>query len=266
MPAAPIERDPAAVQTPAGSPPRITPDAEPSLRAAIRCLVAEAFGTFALVYVACAAVFTSELTSAVGVAFGLVVAAMIFAIGPISGAHINPAVSFGFALHGSFAWRLLPGYVLAQCVGGFFGVLALAATFPHLTAYEIGDGGTFPALGDAPGAHRAAFVAEVLHTLVLMLVILRVAFNAKGEGLKAGLAIGATVGCLALGGGAAGASMNPARSVFFDLYSGRTDATWIYLVGPLVGAALAVALNRVISPRGDLRDLRDTGNAADAAD
>ena len=237
-----------------GSPPDITPDGRgPSVPTVTQLMFAELVGTFGLVYCACGAMLTSGNVAAIGLAWGLAVAAMIFAIGPISGAHINPAVSFGFALHGSFRWSLMPAYVAAQFVGALAGVVATVLTFSvgEITPAQIGVAiGTFPARSDAAAA---AFVAEVLHTTVLMLVILRVAFNAKGEGLKAGLAIGSTVGLLALAGGAAGASMNPARTVWCNLL---TDRAWleIYFVAPFLGAAIAVGIDRLLGRSDEVAD------------
>ena len=237
-----------------GSRPDITPDGrEPSVPTVTQLMFAELVGTFGLVYCACGAMLTSDNVAAIGLAWGLAVAAMIFAIGPISGAHINPAVSFGFALHGSFRWSLVPAYVAAQFVGAFIGVVGVVFTFStgERSYAEMGAAiGTFPA---RPDAAAAAFVAEVLHTTVLMLVILRVAFNAKGEGLKAGLAIGSTVGLLAVAGGAAGASMNPARTIWCNLL---TDRSWleIYFVAPVIGAAIAVGIDRLLGRSDELAD------------
>ena len=245
----------------------------PSLLA---CVAAEFFGTLVLVYVPCAAMLsTAGNSSDVPLAFGLTVMAVIFAVGPISGAHINPAVTFGFAVNGSFGWRRVPGYVVAQFGGALLGFALLMLTFapreaefyapryaPPSLAANAGEvigsrTGTFPSTAVGESTDSRAFWAEVAHTFVLMLVIFRVAHEAKAEGTQAGLAIGGTVAALAAAGGASGASMNPARTVWCNLAAGRAETLPIYLIAPLLGAALAAPAHRLIT-----RKLAGSGDVA----
>src|SRR5205814_10423474 len=143
----------------------------------------------------------------VGVAltFGLVVLAMVYAVGDVSGAHLNPAVTLGFALASRFPARHVVPYVLAQCGGAFLASGLLRGLFPdHPTL-----GATLPA-----GPPMQSFVLEVVLTLLLMFVALSVATGAKERGLMAGVAVGSVVGLEALfAGPVCGASMNPARSL-----------------------------------------------------
>ena len=214
--------------------------------------MAEAIGTFALVFAGTGAIISNELSGGsvthVGVAltFGLVVLAMIYAVGPISGAHFNPAVSFGFWLSGRFQGRDLAAYVLVQCGSAIAASALLRAIFPtHLTL-----GATHPLGGVA-----RSFLLEVVATFFLMFVILCVATGAKEQGIMAGTAIGATVALDALfAGPISGASMNPARSIAPALVSGNIGGLWIYLTAPLVGAAVAVAAFRFLNPLDHARE------------
>lgn len=209
-----------------------------------RKLFAEAIGTFALVFAGTGAIIINDLTGGiithVGIAlvFGLVVMAMIYAVGEISGAHFNPAVTVGFWLAG----RLPPGevfpYLLSQSGGALLASLLLRWLFPHSALL----GATLPTGGILP-----AFVLEIVMTFFLMFVIIHVATGSKEQGVMAGIAIGATVTLDALfGGPISGASMNPARSLAPALVSLNVGDLWIYLVAPLVGAAVAVGAYRLL--------------------
>lgn len=201
----------------------------------VRRLAAEALGTFALVFFGAGAVMVAAEHGSFGqlgiaLAFGLVIAAMVYALGHISGAHLNPAVSFAFALSRHFPWRLVGGYWAAQCAG------AIAAAF--LLRASLGDvadvGATQPS-----GSDGQSFLWESVLTFVLMLVIMAVATDTRAVGEAAAIAIGGTVALDALVGGAvSGASMNPARSLGPALAAVELGALWIYLLAPLVGAAL----------------------------
>lgn len=207
-----------------------------------RCF-AEAFGTFALVFAGTGAIVVNDLghgvVTHVGVAatFGLIVSVMIYSVGDVSGAHLNPAVTLGF-----WVARRLPGadvapYVASQLAGAFAGSALVRAVFgPHPTL-----GATLPA-----GPAAQSFVLEVVLTLLLMYTILGVSTGAKEKGITAALAIGATVGLAALfGGPVSGASMNPARSLAPAVVSGALQHLWIYLVAPPIGAGLAVGACRL---------------------
>jgi aquaporin Z len=200
-------------------------------------LAAEALGTYFLVFAATGAVAVDAVTHGtlgnigMSLACGLVAFAMIEALGDISGAHLNPAVSVGFALAGRFPWRQVPGYVVAQFVGAFAASFTVRALLPES-----------PTLGEHSPHIIAprAFALECLLGLLLMMTILGVTAKAKERGLQAGLAIGAAVflGVL-VAGPISGGSMNPVRSIAPGVVSGRTDELWIYVLAPMLGAAIA---------------------------
>jgi aquaporin NIP len=213
-----------------------------------RRLAAEALGTFALVFFGAGAIMVAAKYGSFGqlgiaLAFGLVIAAMVYALGHISGAHLNPAVSLGFALSRHFPWRLVGGYWVAQCAG------AIAAAF--LLRASLGDvadiGATMPSDSDGQ-----SFLWEVVLTFVLMLVIMAVATDTRAVGEAAALAIGGAVALGALvGGPVSGASMNPARSLGPALAAGELGDLWIYLLAPLLGAALGAVAYQLL--RGEQR-------------
>lgn len=201
-------------------------------------LIAELLGTFGLVFAGTGAIVIDGASHGavthVGVAmtFGLVVLAMIYAFGDISGAHINPAVTGAFALAGRFSWKEAPGYVAAQLAGAFAASGLLKFLFPA----DSNLGSTLPA-----GSWAQSFVLETVLSFLLMLVILRVSVGAKEKGITAGIAIGATVGLEAMfAGPISGASMNPARSIAPAVLSGHFEFLWLYVVAPTLGAMLAV--------------------------
>lgn len=203
----------------------------------LRRALAEAFAAFALVFAGCGAVVTNathaNALGSVGVAFvfGLVIMAMVYATGHLSGAHINPAVTVAFTLTRHFPVRDAVAYVLAQLAG------ATAAAYVLLAAWSSKPanlGATVPSVGSG-----TAVLYEILLTAFLMFVIIAVATDTRAVGAGAALAIGGTVGLDALfGGPITGASMNPARSFGPALASGTWTEFWIYLVGPILGAAL----------------------------
>lgn len=208
-----------------------------------RRALAEALGTGIMVLVGTAAIAVDASYGGIGhlgvaLAFGLVVMAMIYAVGEVSGAHINPAVSIAFVIAGRLPARYLPAYLAAQCLGAMLASGALALMLPDSPTL----GATTPAVGLG-----TAFAIEVFITAVLMFVIITVATGAKEKGPVAALAIGGTVGLLALVfGPLTGASMNPARSLGPAIVGGELPTLWIYLLGPMIGAALGVYACRAI--------------------
>jgi aquaporin NIP len=217
----------------------------PSL--ARRCL-AEGLATFALVFAGCGAiVLDSERGGSLGAtgiaaAFGLVIMAMIYATGHLSGAHINPAVSLAFGVSRHFPLREVGAYVPAQLAGAVAGAALLRVVW-HGTPADLG--ATVPSVG--PGS---ALVYEAVMTGFLMFVIMAVATDTRALGAAAAIAIGGTVALDSLfGGGVTGASMNPARSFGPALVAGEWRQFWIYLAGPLLGAfAAAWAYGLVRTP------------------
>ncbi|WP_439629931.1 MIP/aquaporin family protein [Gemmata sp.] len=210
----------------------------------MRPLAAEAFGTFCLVFAGTGAVVVNSVSGGtvthVGVAltFGLVVLAMIYAIGEVSGCHLNPAVTLGFFAAGRFAGRRVVPYVAAQCVGALLASAALRLMFPDSPTL----GATLPA-----GGPTQSFAMEVVLTLILMFVILSVSTGAKEKGVLAGVAVGSVIALEALfAGPVSGASMNPVRSLAPALVSLRLDSLWVYLTAPVLGALVAVAVCGVI--------------------
>lgn len=209
--------------------------------------MAEAMGTFALVFFGCGAVCAAELTGApshegISLVFGLIVMAMIYAIGNVSGAHINPAVTLGFCAAGRMPWGTAPGYILAQCAGALLAATLLRVLFPGSETL----GSTLPATYDLPGVARAA-VIEFVFTFFLMFVILNVSTGAQEKGIMAGVAVGGTVALMALvGGPLSGASMNPARSLGPALASGQVQYLWLYLLVPTAGALAARSTCRLV--------------------
>jgi aquaporin Z len=204
----------------------------------MRKLAAELFGTFTLVFAGTGAIIVNDASggavSHVGVAltFGLVVLALIYSLGDVSGAHLNPAVTLGFFAARRFPARWALPYVLSQCSGALLASLLLRALFiEHPTL-----GATRPS-----GTAAQSFLLEVVLTLLLMFVILSVSTGAKEKGAMAGVAVGSVIALEALfAGPVSGASMNPARSLAPALVSGHVGGLWVYLVAPVVGAALAV--------------------------
>jgi MIP family channel proteins len=202
-----------------------------------RRAAAEGFATFALVVAGCGAIVADEHANGglgvvgIGIVFGLIIMAMIYATGHLSGAHINPAVTVAFTLTRHFPARDAVAYVAAQVAGAVLAALLLLTVWPDKPAQL---GATVPSVGVG-----SALVYEIVLTAFLMFVIMAVATDTRAVGAAAAIAIGGTVGLDAIfGGTVTGASMNPARSFGPALASGEWKHFWIYIVGPLVGAAI----------------------------
>lgn len=222
-----------------------------------RRLWAEAFGTFCLVFAGTGAAVVDEATGGgvthVGVAltFGLVVMAMIYALGAVSGCHINPAVTLGLWAAGRFERSLVLPYIGSQFVGALLASGALRLLFPNSTTL----GATLPA-----GSDLQSLVLETLLTIILMVVILCVSTGGKEAHLLGGVAIGGVIGLEALfAGPISGASMNPARSLAPAVVGMNLGPVWIYLVAPVVGALAGVPVWRCIhgSPRCESGDFKE---------
>ena len=200
-----------------------------------RALVAEAIGTFALVFAGCGAVMVDAKTHALGhvgvaLTFGLVIMVMIYAVGHVSGAHFNGAVTFAFALTRHFPWPRAVGYWTAQLLGAIAAAALLRAALGDVAHV----GATLPS-----GSQGQSFLWELVLSAFLMFVILAVATDTRAVGEAAAIAIGGTIGLDAMfGGPISGASMNPIRSIGPALVSGDLHALWLYIVAPIVGTSL----------------------------
>ena len=204
----------------------------------LRKSISEILGTFALVFCGTGAIVIDKATgggvSHVGVAvtFGLIVMAMIYGLGEISGAHLNPAVSIAFALAGRLPAKALAPYIASQAAGAFLASLTLRLLFPSDQLL----GATLPA-----GSPWQSFVLELILTYFLMIVIINVSTGPKEQGLFAGIAIGSVILLEAMfAGPICGASMNPVRSLAPAIVSGHIENLWVYLTAPVIGAALAI--------------------------
>lgn len=212
-------------------------------------LLAEVLGTFALVFTGAGAIVVNDISGGavthpgISLVFGLIVMAMVYALGEISGAHINPAVTLGFWLSKRFPGRQVLPYIGSQVLGAILAsVLLRLCLGPHPTL-----GGTLPT-----GSDMQSFTLEIVMTALLMFVVLNVACGSKEQGLMAGIAVGGVVALEALfAGPISGASMNPARSLAPALVSGNLTSLWIYLVAPIIGAAIAVPLYGLVMAKRD---------------
>lgn len=202
--------------------------------------IAETIGTFALVFCGTGAVIIDQDTggsvSHVGIAitFGLIVMVMIYALGNISGAHLNPAVSIAFSVAKRFPLKQVIPYITSQIIGALLASLVLRLLFPNNTFL----GATMP-----HGTEWQSFILEMILTFFLMLVIINVATGSKEQGMFAGLAIGSTVLLEAMfAGPICGASMNPARSLAPAIVSGHFEHLWIYLTATIIGGITAIPI------------------------
>ena len=215
-------------------------------------LLAECIGTFVLVFAACGvAALTGGSLVATAMTFGLVIVAMAYSIGRVSGCHINPAVSLGCAIAGRMSWIEFLGYVCAQVVGGFLGGVAIFGIVKMAGINRIGNACNGVIGGDVTaGAVIGSLLAEIILTCIFVYVILNVTDEKAGTSKKAGVVIGFTLTLVHLIGiPLTGTSVNPARSIATALnawiFDGTTDAlaqVWIFIVAPLAGAALAALL------------------------
>jgi aquaporin Z len=211
---------------------------------------AELIGTFTLVFAGTGAIVVNDVShgtvghQGIALTFGLIVMAMIYAIGDVSGAHINPAATVAFTVAGRLKPRQAVPYVVSQLIGACLASILLLALFPdHKTL-----GATLPS-----GPVSTSFIFEIVLTFILMFVILNVSTGAHEEGITAATAVGGVVALEAMfAGPICGASMNPARSIGPALMSGQTQHLWLYIAAPLIGALLAIPATAVLRPTGSV--------------
>lgn len=208
--------------------------------------IAEIIGTFAMIFCGCGAMTINEITggaiSHAGVAatWGLIVMAMIYAFGEISGAHFNPAVTIGFAFAKKFSWKEVPKYISSQIIGAIAAAFLLWFLFPE--SQFLGE--TTPAQGFP--AYKAA-ILEFLLTFFLMLTIINVSTGSKEIGTMAAIAVGGVILLEAMfAGPMTKASMNPARSIAPALFTGNFQYLWLYITAPILGAMTAVSSCKLV--------------------
>jgi aquaporin Z len=211
----------------------------------MRKLAAEVFGTFSLVFAGTGAIVINDVHAGavshvgIGLTFGLIVLAMIYSVGDVSGCHLNPAVTLGFFTASRFQGRWVVPYIGSQCLGAVLASGVLRAMFPS----DPNLGATLPAGGVA----TQSFVLEFILTMILMFVILSVSTGSKEKGVLAGVAVGSVIALEALfAGPVSGASMNPARSLAPALVAWRLEYLWIYLTAPVLGSLAGVLAHRFV--------------------
>jgi MIP family channel proteins len=213
----------------------------------VRASIAEAVGTFILVFAGTSVVVSAALgrpiagiplnSLAVGLTFGLALAAIVAALGHVSGAHVNPAVTLALASVGRFPWKWVPGYLIGQFVGAIVASLLVWATFGDVARRMAFLGATYPSRVVVDGQ---AFLMEALITFILVFVILAVATDERANTATASLAIGFALGVAVLiGGPVSGGSANPARSLGPMIVAANFTGVWIYLIAPVVGGVVA---------------------------
>lgn len=228
-------------------------------------LIAEAIGTFVLVFFACGTAIVTGNTVATALSFGLVIVAMAYSIGRISGCHINPAVSFACALTKRMTWKEFLQYVVAQCIGGLcgglllFGILRMSGTQASILKFA---GSNMAINGLNFGSICGSLLLEIVLTCVFIYTILNVTDDKnEGVGKKAGLIIGLTLTLVhLLGINLTGTSVNPARSIATALsnlcYTGDFTAlshVWIFILAPMAGALLAAVLYKYLNAEEDIK-------------
>ena len=219
--------------------------------------VAELIGTFILIFTGCAVAVAAILqrptagpgiydSLAVALAFGLALVVIVAAIGHVSGAHVNPAITLALAVTKKFSWQYVPIYLVAQLVGAVLGAIAVWITYGGAAREAASLAATFPT--DGVGDLQA-LVVEILVTFVLVFVVISVATDERAPAGVAPLAVGFALACgVLIAGPITGGSLNPARTLGPMIMAGQFNALWVYIVGPIVGAVLAaVAYDRFAS-------------------
>ena len=209
--------------------------------------LAEMIGTFALVFCGTGAIIINEVSNGavtnigIAITFGLIILSMIYALGDISGAHFNPAVTIGFMIAKRINLSVVVPYLFSQLTGAILASATLYFLFPQSATL----GATIPS-----GTDLQSFVLEIILTFFLMFVILNVSTDAKEKGITAGIAIASVVGLEAMfAGPISGASMNPARSLAPSLIGGNFNSLWVYLTAPFIGVAIAVVAYKAIQQK-----------------
>lgn len=226
----------------------------PSVRRSLRAYAAEALGTFALIFAGTGSIVVDSISGGqisalgVGLVFGLTVGVVVCAIGHVSGAHINPAVSVAFTLARHLPGRRLPGYLTSQLAGA----LAASALVRLLFGNVAHLGATVPS-----GSPYQSLGIEVVLTAFLMFVVMAVATDARVNSVLAPYAVGGTVATASiLAGPVSGGSLNPARSLAPALWSGTWDHQWVYLLGPVTGAVLGAVLYQLVRAEAPSAELK----------
>ncbi len=223
--------------------------------------VAELIGTAVLVIMGCGTAMLVGCDAAMGggyiltaLAFGLVIVGMAYSIGNISGCHINPAVSLGVLMNGGMTVKDFVGYVVAQCLGALAGAGVLAAAFASGNVLDMTGGFGSNGLAGVNGSIASGLIVEIILTFIFVITVLGVTDPKANHGSFAGLVIGLTLTLVhILGIGLTGTSVNPARSLgpaVVAAINGNTEPIaylWVFIVGPLVGAAIAAVVYKVLS-------------------
>jgi MIP family channel proteins len=223
--------------------------AEPAVHIS-RAATAELLGTFILVLAGTAVAVAASLARpiagqpedslAIGLAFGLALVALVAALGHVSGAHLNPAVTLGLASAGKFPWRFALWYIVAQFVGAILAALVVWGTFGALARTTAFLGATYPAPTATDGQ---AFLMELVITFILVLTITAVATDRRVPAPVAAVAIGFALAVAVLvGGPVSGGAANPARAIGPMIVAGNLTGWWIYLIAPIIGGILAALL------------------------
>ena len=219
--------------------------------------LAELIGTFILIFTGCSVAVAAILqrstagpgiydSLAVALAFGIALTAVVAAIGHVSGAHVNPAVTLALAITNKFSWQYVPIYIGAQLVGALLGAVAVWIAYGEVGRELAGIAATIP--GEGVGDLRA-LVVEILVTFILVFVVISVATDDRAPAGVAPLAVGFALACgVLIAGPITGGSLNPVRTLGPAIVGFNFAALWVYIVGPIVGAVLAALVyDRVVS-------------------
>ena len=226
----------------------------------VKKYLAEAIGTFFLVFIGCGTAMTVGCDSASGagylitaLAFGLAIVAIAYSVGNISGGHVNPAVSLAFAIRGDLSWKDFVGYVISQVIGAIVGSACTALIFSAGKVTDMTGGFGSNGLAGVSGSVIAGLLVEIVLTFIFVSAIMGVTSKKQNHGSFGGLVIALTLAAVHLIGiGLTGTSVNPARSLgpaIIALFSGNTDPiaqVFVFIIAPLIGGALAAIVYKAI--------------------